>query len=43
MAYYNEDQLRRYFEKAIKRESDEKVRKLQKEIDYLYQKRNQKD
>ncbi len=38
MAYYNEDQLRRYFEKAIKRESDEKVRKLQKEIDYLYQK-----
>lgn len=36
MAYYNEDQLRRYFEKAIKRESDEQIRKLQKEIDYLY-------
>lgn len=36
MAYYNEDQLRRYFEKAIKRESEEQIRKLQKEVDYLY-------
>lgn len=36
MAYYNEDQLRRYFEKAIKRESEDQIRKLQKEIDYMY-------
>ncbi len=36
MAYYNEDQLRRYFEKAIKRESENQIGKLQKEIDYLY-------
>lgn len=36
MAYYNEDQLRRYFEKAIKRESEDQIHKLQKEIDYLY-------
>lgn len=36
MAYYNEDQLRRYFEKAIKRESENQIHKLQKEIDYLY-------
>lgn len=36
MAYYNEDQLHRYFEKAIKRESESKIHKLQKEIDYIY-------
>ena len=36
MAYYNEDHLRRYFEKAIKRESESQIHKLQKEIDYIY-------
>ncbi len=36
MAYYNEDQLRRYFEKAIQKESDSQIKKLEKEIDYLY-------
>ncbi len=36
MAYYNEDQLRRYFEKAIQKESDAQIKKLEKEIDYLY-------
>lgn len=36
MAYYNEDQLHRYFEKAIKRESESQIHKLQKEIDYIY-------
>ncbi|MBN2268049.1 MAG: V-type ATP synthase subunit E family protein [Acholeplasmataceae bacterium] len=36
MAYYNEDQLRRYFDKAISRESEEQIHKLQKEIEYLY-------
>ncbi len=36
MAYYNEDQLRRYFEKAIQKESETQIKKLEKEIDYLY-------
>ena len=38
MAYYNEDQLKRYFEKAILRESEIRIEKLRKEIDYLYSK-----
>jgi vacuolar-type H+-ATPase subunit E/Vma4 len=38
MAYYNEDQLKRYFENAIKRESEIRIEKLRKEIDYLYSK-----
>lgn len=36
MAYYNEDQLKRYFEKAIQRESDKQVEKLRKEINAIY-------
>lgn len=36
MAYYNEDQLKRYLEKAIKAESESRIEKLKKEIDYLY-------
>ena len=38
MAYYNEDQLKRYFEEAIKEESEKRKEKLRKEIDYLYSK-----
>ena len=38
MAYYNEDQLYRYFDKAIERESKQKIATLQKEFDYLYAK-----
>ena len=38
MSYYNEDQLKRYFEKAIQRESELRIEKLKKEIEYLYQK-----
>lgn len=36
MTYYNEDQLYRYFEKAIERESKTKAEKLKKEINYIY-------
>ena len=36
MAYYNEDQLKRYFEKAIQRESDKQIEKLRKEINAIY-------
>jgi len=36
VAYYNEDQLKRYFEKAIQRESDKQVEKLRKEINGIY-------
>ncbi|MBN2299891.1 MAG: hypothetical protein JXC31_01760 [Acholeplasmataceae bacterium] len=38
MAYYNEDQLFRYFDKAIKREAQKRIEELEKEIDYLYSK-----
>jgi hypothetical protein len=38
MAYYNDDQLYRYFDKAIQRESKHKIEGLIKEIDYLYAK-----
>lgn len=38
MSYYNEDQLKKYFEKAIQRESTKRVEALKKEIDYAYQK-----
>ncbi|MDY0210177.1 MAG: hypothetical protein RBQ91_02050 [Acholeplasma sp.] len=38
MAYYNEDQLKRYLEKAIMQESGIRIEKLRKEIDYLYAK-----
>lgn len=38
MAYYNEDQLKRYFEEAILEESEKRKDKLRKEIDYLYTK-----
>ncbi len=36
MAYYNEDQLYRYFDKAIKQQAGKKIEQLRKEIDYLY-------
>ncbi len=42
MTYYNEDQLYRYFEKAIERESKKRAEKLQKEINYLYHKEMKK-
>lgn len=42
MAYYNEDQLYRYFEKAINKEADVKLGALRKEIDYLYAKEMKK-
>ncbi|BCR36373.1 V-type ATP synthase subunit E [Mariniplasma anaerobium] len=42
MAYYNEDQLYRYFEKAINKEADVKLSALRKEIDYLYAKEMKK-
>jgi vacuolar-type H+-ATPase subunit E/Vma4 len=38
LAYYNEDQLYRYFEKAINKEANVKLSALRKEIDYLYAK-----
>jgi vacuolar-type H+-ATPase subunit E/Vma4 len=38
LAYYNEDQLYRYFDKAIKKEAGKKIDQLRKEIDYLYAK-----
>jgi V/A-type H+/Na+-transporting ATPase subunit E len=38
LAYYNEDQLYRYFDKAIKQEANKKITQLRKEIDYLYAK-----
>ncbi len=42
MAYYNEDQLYRYFDKAIKQEANKKINQLRKEIDYLYAKEMKK-
>ncbi|AUD64877.1 hypothetical protein BK011_04005 [Tenericutes bacterium MZ-XQ] len=42
MAYYNEDQLYRYFDKAIKKEAGKKIDQLRKEIDYLYAKEMKK-
>jgi vacuolar-type H+-ATPase subunit E/Vma4 len=42
LAYYNEDQLYRYFEKAINKEASIKLSALRKEIDYLYAKEMKK-
>lgn len=42
MAYYNEDQLYRYFDRSIHHESNKKVEALRKEIDYLYAKEMKK-
>jgi vacuolar-type H+-ATPase subunit E/Vma4 len=42
LAYYNEDQLYRYFDKAIKKEAGKKIDQLRKEIDYLYAKEMKK-
>jgi len=42
MPYYNEDQLYRYFDKAISRESKQKIEALQKEFDYIYAKEMKK-
>lgn len=42
MAFYNEDQLYRYFDKAIKKESQKRIEELHKEIDYLYAKEMKK-
>jgi len=42
LAYYNEDQLYRYFDKAITTEANKKIDKLRKEIDYLYAKEMKK-
>ncbi|MCD4826862.1 MAG: V-type ATP synthase subunit E [Acholeplasmataceae bacterium] len=42
MAYYNEDQLYRYFDKAINNEANKKMSALRKEIDYLYAKEMKK-
>jgi vacuolar-type H+-ATPase subunit E/Vma4 len=38
MAYYNEDQLKRYFEKAIERVAKGKLASLQQEIDLMFYK-----
>ncbi len=42
MAYYNEDQLYRYFDRSIHHESNKKIDALRKEIDYLYAKEMKK-
>ena len=42
MTYYNEDQLYRYFEKAIQAQADKKIDQLRKEIDYVYAKEMKK-
>lgn len=42
MAYYNEDQLYRYFDRSIHHESNKRVDALRKEIDYLYAKEMKK-
>ena len=42
MAYYNEDQLYRYFDRSIHQESIKKIDALRKEIDYLYAKEMKK-
>jgi len=42
LAIYNEDQLYRYFDKAIQRESKKRMEELSKEIDYLYAKEMKK-
>ena len=42
LAYYNDDQLYRYFDKAIKKEAGKKIDQLRKEIDYLYAKEMKK-
>lgn len=38
MAYYNEDELYRYFDKAIKEQAKLRIDDLKREIDYAYQK-----
>lgn len=42
LAYYNDEQLYRYFDKAIRIEADKKIVQLRKEIDYLYAKEMKK-
>ncbi len=42
MAYYNEDQLYRYFDKAISNESKKRIKDLETEIDYSYAKQMKK-
>lgn len=37
MGYYNEDELYRYFDKAIRKASEKQLLALQNEIDYIYQ------
>ncbi len=37
MAYYNDDELYRYFEKSIKEQSELRLSDLRREIDYQYQ------
>ncbi|MCF7932730.1 MAG: hypothetical protein K9K93_06135 [Acholeplasmataceae bacterium] len=37
MGYYNEDELYRYFDKAIRKASEKQLKALQDEIDYIYQ------
>ena len=38
MAYYNEEQLYRYFDKTIKREAEKRIKELNDEIEYLHAK-----
>jgi len=38
MAYYNEDELYNYFEKAINEQAEKRLAELRKEIDYAYAK-----
>lgn len=37
MGYYNEDELYRFFDKAIRKASEKQLKALQDEIDYIYQ------
>jgi vacuolar-type H+-ATPase subunit E/Vma4 len=37
MGYYNEDELYRYFDKAIRKASQKDLKKLQDEIDFIHQ------
>jgi len=38
MAYYNDDELYRYFEKSIGEQAEQRLKTLRKEIDYAYSK-----
>ena len=42
MAYYNEEQLYRYFDKTIKREAEKRIKELNDEIEYLHAKEMKK-